>query len=168
MSETERTYTDSRGAEMPFMSFSDALEIIHELAEGNQIDENDIAFGDAGLVDQRGWQQDALNTLGDFIANYHEDIDDLPFSNVARQWPDEVLQSEREMNPNDITNAIRICLDMAVQGMPDPKEAERNPELAEEMDRQYQAVDVVGDFVGMHREWLGNFVSVDVSSVFNS
>jgi len=168
MSETENTYTDSRGAEMPFMSFSDALEIIHELAEGNQIDENDIAFGDAGLADQRRWQQDALNTLGDFIANHYEDIDDLPFSNVARQWPDEVLQSEREMNPNDITNAIRISLDMAVQAMPDPKEAERNPELAEELDRQYQAVDVVGDFVGMHREWLGKFVSVDVSSVFNS
>lgn len=168
MSETERTYTDSRGAEMPYMSFSTALEIIHELASGNQIDGNDIDFGDDGLVEQHRWQQTAIDTLGDFIANQHEDIDDLPFSDVARQWPDELLQADRAMDPNDITNAIRICLDMAVQAIPDPKVAERDPMVADELDRQFQAVDVVGDFVGMHREWLGNFVSIDVSGPFKS
>jgi len=147
-------YTDSRGVDMDHMSFSRALEIIHAGASGNEITASDIAFGDEGLENEREWRKGALATLSDFIENHRGEIDSRPYSNVAMQWPDSVLEADRELDPTSVINAIRICLDAAVQSFPSPSDVERAPDLFRGIDLDYQAVDVVSDFVGLHQDWL--------------
>jgi len=156
-------YVDSRGIEMDHMSFSRALDIIHAGALNNEITATDIAFGDVGLADERDWRNGALATLAHFIENHRAEIDSRPYSNVARQWPDSVLEADRESDPTRVIDAIRICLDMAVQSFPSPSDVERRPDLFEGIELDYQAVDVVSDFVGLNREWLMELGGVENS-----
>lgn len=157
------TYIDSRGAEMEPMSFSEALEIVHSLATGNQIDANDIAHGDSGLGAQRVWQQSALDAVHDLIVNHEDDLDELAPSPQAGEWPVETLRADRVIDPNQPINAIKIVLDMGEQGALDPKDAGRDVELADEIDRQQQALDVVRDLIGMHAAELEKIVVLDTS-----
>lgn len=55
-----------------FMKLGEALEIVHQLAENNQIDRRET---DSELVKERERQQLALDTVHDFIVN-HLDEDD--------------------------------------------------------------------------------------------
>lgn len=60
------------------------------------------------------------------------------------------------MDPQLPFNALRITLDLGVQGALDPREAQNDVDLADEVDRQQQAFDVVRDLFGMHHEVLEN------------
>jgi hypothetical protein len=167
MSEPElpETYIDSRGAEMPFIGFSEALDNVYELANGNQIDENDITFGDSGLADQRDWQQKALDAVCDFVTNHVDSIDELPPSLKAGDWKDETIKCDRNMDPEIVLNAIKICLEMAETGALDPSEA-KSPELADEIDRQQQALDVVRDLIGMHGDNIAQVRNIRLPNSF--
>jgi len=157
------TYVDSRGIEMDHMSYSRALEIILAGALSNEITADDISFGDAGLEDEREWRNSALATLSGFIEGHRAEIDSRPYSNVARQWPDSVLEADRDADPTLVIDAIRICLDTAVQSFPAPSDVERRPDLFRGIELDYQAVDVVSDFVGLNREWLREMGGVENS-----
>lgn len=161
---TDDLYIDSRGAEMPAMSWSEALEIGHSLANGNQIDANDIAFGDDGLAGMREWQQTAIDTVGDFITNHAESLDELAPSEQAKEWPLEILHADRSVDPNALPDAIRIVLACAEQGALDPKDAD-GIELADEIDRQQQALDMIRDLLGMHGAELDKVVSIDITPI---
>lgn len=129
------------------MKYSEALEIIHELAVSNQIDANDIAFGDSGLTEQRAWQQEALNTLEDLVTNHGESIDDrFPSAPVSEITFDDVA-ADRSADPSNTQSAIRISLDMARGAVLTDAGSE---ELQEEQDRQNLAVSTVENFIVNH------------------
>jgi hypothetical protein len=161
------TYIDSRGAEMPRMDFSEALELVHDLASGNQVDSTDIAFGDKGLAGQRAWQQRALDTLHDLVVNHGERLDELAHPERAGDWPEAALAADRALDPAQPANAIRICLAMAEQVAIDPEGAD-GVELADEIDRQQQALDVTRDFLGMHAAQLDQVLLVGTGPLFKS
>lgn len=153
-------YLDARGALMETMGWSEALELVHELASSNQIDENDIAFGDAGLAGQRIWQEQALDTLHDLVVNHAERIDDaFPLPLQAETWPMEVWQADRAMSPESAVEAIKIALDLARDAALDSREAARDPDLAEVADRQQQAFSLVQDLLGLYGEDLSRRIS---------
>ncbi len=161
---TQESYVDSRGAEMPFMTFSRALEIVHELALGNQPDAHDIPPGEDGLLFLQSWQQAALDTLGDFIVNYQEGIDSLARLKQAGDWPDTTWTAGRTLDPAKPGNAIRISLDLAEQNALDPKDAD-GIDLAEQVDEQQQAFDLTRDFLGLHGDEIDRIVTIDISSL---
>jgi len=158
------TYLDSRGVEMGRMTFAEALEVIHGLAEGNQLRDEQVGREQA-LIEIRDWQQSAIDTLHDLVVNHADTLDALPYPNQAGQWPDGVLEASRDMDPTLPANAVRICLDLAVQGALDPSAAERYPLIADIVDRQYQAIDVTGDLLGMHAGALEGIVVLDTSGI---
>jgi len=160
----DQKYIDSRGAEMDAMKWSEALEIVHSLAEGNQIDERDITFGDDGLVAQRAWQQVAIDTVGDFVVNHMESLDGLAPSAQAGEWPLSTLAADRAMDPNVLSNAVRIVLDLGENGALDPEGAD-SIDMADEIDRQQQALDMVRDLIGQHGAELDKVVGIDISPI---
>ena len=146
-------YVDSRGVKMPDMAVSEALEIVHDLADGNRVDESDVAFGDPGLGAMREWQKTALDTLHDLVVNHADNLDELESSDAAREWPEDAIRADRSLDPNQPANAIRICLAMAQEAAASPETA-KGVDAADEIDVQQQAFDVVTDFIGMHASTL--------------
>ncbi len=70
------------------MTVSDALDIVHELACLNQLDEL-ATSGDASLAAHARWQQDALDRLGGLLFEHGEAIDTtlaLPSRRLARRF----------------------------------------------------------------------------------
>ena len=159
------SYTDSRGAEMEAMSFSEALEVVHNLAVGNQLTDRHTA-GDNDLDEVRQWQQIALDTVEDLLVNHHGNVDELAAPVAAGDWPDDVLKASRDMDATLPLNAIKIVMDLGWQNALGPEEAGRDVDLADEIDRQQQAFDVTRDLVGMHSAALGSIVVIDTSPVF--
>lgn len=152
-------YIDSRGAEMADMNFSEALELMHDLATSNLPDENDIAE-DPMLVSDRQWQKVALNTLEDTITNHCDAIDDeFTPPEACAEWPQDVLQADRNDDPSDPLTAIRIALAMARNALPDASAVTGVVE-AETFDTNAQALDLVEDFIGLHGEEFRNKITV--------
>lgn len=134
------------------MQYSRALEIIHELAFENQIDEHDIAAGDKGLAAQAQWQSEALDTLGDLLSNHHEAIDErfaLPKPEEVQAYPVEAVAADRAMSPSDPVSAIRISLDLSRGNLLD-----FDPDMEESYDEQQLAVSLVEDFIVRHGDAL--------------
>jgi hypothetical protein len=111
----------------------------------------------------RRWQQEAVDTVADFVTNHAEDLNELAPSTAAGDWPEEVTRAHRSMYPSVLVNAIRITLTHAAQGALDPRRVD-NPTLAEEMGLQQQAIDMVGDLLGMQGDELVKVVNIDISS----
>lgn len=131
------------------MQYSEALEIVHGLAARTQVDETDIASGDAGLSAQRDWQREALDTLEDFVVNHGEEVDDryaVPAAVPAH--PAEAVAAERAMAPGEIGNAIRICLAMA-------------DDVPEQDASAVEAIALAGDFVVRH----GDALAADIATI---
>lgn len=149
MTEDIRKYTDSCGAELALIGLSAALRIIHSLAEQNQITDHDIGRGNDALSAQREWQQQALDTVQSILEKYADRLDALEPSRAARTWPEEVTLVTRDLDATIPVNAIRICREKAEQGALDPSDA-GSIGLAEEIDRQQQALDLVANFLGIY------------------
>lgn len=156
MDDMDKIYIDSRGAEMEHMSFIEALNIVYDLAEGNQIDENDIAFGDDGLSAQRRWQDLALMTTRQMIDRQEDVISSWDQPGEAKDWPGDAVNADRSMDPLLPNEALRIVLDLGTQGALDPRDA-ISIELADEIDIQQQALDVVHDLLGAHGDKIRSF-----------
>ncbi|GEM_PF-4431616 len=149
--ETSATsYVDSQGVASN-MTFSESLELVHALATLQQMDKGDADVGDDNLRSQIEWQGAALDMLEDLVTNHHEEIDArYPRPTGAGAWPATSWRAERSMDPAVPSNAIKICLDLATTGVLDAREAGRNVYLAEQVDRQYCALDLCRDFMGMY------------------
>lgn len=160
------SYTDSRGAGMDAMPFSEALEIVHGLAADNQLTDRHTV-GDDALNEVRRWQQTAMDTVEDLLVNHHATMDELEAPIAAGEWPDDVLDANRDMDPALPVNAIKIVMDLGWQNALDPEDASRDVDLADEIDRQQQAFDVTRDLLGMHSAALGSITVIDTSPVFH-
>ena len=158
-------YMDARGVDMHLMSFAEAIEIVHQMAQRNQIDDHDAA-GDENLIAQRAWQQTAIDTLGDFGTNYCDALEGLPTPAAHASWPDMVWRADRAMAADDVSNAIRICLDMAQQGQLDPRDVE-GVEQAEMFDRQTQAFELTTALLGIHGSNLEKAISIDTGPLID-
>ncbi len=146
-------YIDSRGAEMPFMSIAEAFGLISSLAGRNCIDDNDIPFGDRQLASQMIWQQVALSTfdvLRPKLIKAHFTQQD-----AAKDWPNDLIRADRNLDPTLPLDALKICLSMAADSALDPKNAD-GVEMADQIDLQQQAIDVITDLIGEHHTAIAN------------
>ena len=145
------TYIDSRGKTLEAVSYSAALRKLHGLGSDNQIDAHDIA-GEEALEDQQQWQQEALDALDSFIAANETALDAI--STEARagdDYPRSSWEADRNMDPTEPLNAIKIVFDMARHGATDP-EGPDAVEMEDEINEQQQALDMTFDLLGLHSE----------------
>lgn len=152
----DETYIDSRGVEMPAMSWGEALGIVRDLASQNQLGDGHVA-GDPNLAAIRDWQQAAIDRVEEIVERHAGDLDAMEPSAKAEDWPDEAWRCQPKSDPADAANAIRICLDLAQEAALDPQEAD-GIEMADEIDRQQQAFDVTRDLLGMHAQAVSAIV----------
>lgn len=133
------------------MAFSEALDIVHELASGNRIDEKDIAFGDEGLAAQRAWQEEAMGTFGNLIMNHHEEIDArFPLPDKTVDYDIEQVKADRADDPATPSKCIRISLDLCRDNMLDASGEDLDDALKAQAARQAEAVNLVEDFIVRH------------------
>ena len=114
--EEQTTYTDSRGVEVQVMTFSEALEIVHDLATQNQIDDNDIDHGDDGLVAQRDWQSTALSVVHDLVVNHEDSLDGLEHPKAAGDWGVDVLMADRSADADEPPRHLGQCTGWNLEG----------------------------------------------------
>lgn len=141
-------YIDARGAEMPPMSFSEALEAVHELARQHQPGSNDDP-ANAELTRVLDRQSEALATVEDLVTNHHENIDEAYTPAVAAgAWADATVGNAPGLDPAEPVAALRICLALAEEWIPEHRRGD--PEDADRIDRARQACDLVRDLIGAH------------------
>jgi hypothetical protein len=129
------------------MTYSGALEIVLNLSNGNQIDEVDIAFGDGDLGSQRKWQQEALKTLEDMLANHSAEIDQRYVQPAKLSKPNiTMVAADRSDDPARPLACIKICLDLARDNVLD----DTSPEMADEVVEQELAITMTEDFIVRH------------------
>jgi hypothetical protein len=136
------------------MTVSDALDIVHELACLNQLDEL-ATSGDASLAAHARWQQDALDRLGGLLFEHGEAIDTtlaLPSLSACAPVPDWVCQPVRDMDPIVPSNAVRICLDLAQDTALDAVECGADPTLLAGRARQKRAFAITRAFLDLRAE----------------
>ncbi len=144
-------------------TYSEALEIVHELATQNQIDGNDVAFGDAGLEDEAERQSTALTTVEEFATNHTDGIDDLPLPASLAAWPVEAFQADPGDDQTQVLPALKTVLDMARHNTLDPDAPTTEADdLVDEAKRQTHAVAMVEDMVARHGVEIAKVVSIDV------
>lgn len=152
------TYIDSRGKTLESVTYSEALRKMHSIGDGNQIDEHDIAGEDA-LEEQQKWQQMALDTLREFVDQNDAAIDAIDPEPAARKQVERSLwQADRDMDPTDPLNAIKIVFDMAMHGQLDPDGIDAT-EMEEEIDEQQRALDMTIDLLGLHSDKVNSIGS---------
>ena len=151
-------YIDSRGVEMPHMSFVDAVRHMLEMAESNGIDGIDIAFGE-DLAEQAAQENRARETVAQVLSDpaFQASMNEMEPSYEARDWPLEATASGPESDPTVFADALRICLSSAEASMP-AAENVRGIDEAEKFDENRQALDVVGDLLGMHQASLESYL----------
>ncbi|GJD91620.1 hypothetical protein BHAOGJBA_5168 [Methylobacterium hispanicum] len=142
-------YVDSDGVAHQAMPFSEALEIVHEMASSNMLDDGQ-AMGAPELERERSRQEEAVNMLHDLVVNYSDQLDG------SFQPPPKASErpADREPLPVDAdltvpSNYLRLCLDLASQAHASDA-ADRSPGLEDDTLRQSQALDVGWDLLDLH------------------
>lgn len=138
------------------MTVSDALDLVHELACLNQLEDLEIA-GDVVLASLAHWQQNALDTLGSLLFEHAETIDTalaLPSLAVCAPVPDGICRPERDMYPAVPSNAVRICLELGQDAALEAGECGADPELLAGRARQQRAFAIARAFLSLHAEAL--------------
>lgn len=138
------------------MTVSDALDIVHELACLNQLEDMDIAR-DIVLTSLARWQQEALDTLGSLLFEHAEMIDTalaLPSLAVCAPVPDRLCRPERDMDPAVLSNAVRICLELGQDAALEAGECGADAELPAGRARQQRAFAITRAFLSLHAEAL--------------
>lgn len=158
-------YLDYRGEAMSPMSFSEAFEIVHELAAQQQPDKDDPDLQDDSPQGVIAWQQKALDAFEDLVTNHSERIDDAFKTPLAAgEYSDAVVGCDFDLDPDtDVVAAMRICLELGENGIEDRRKAD--PEMYDSIDRANQACDLVRDFIGLHGSDLSRKITIVRSPV---
>lgn len=152
-------YVDSDGLAHEAMTFSEALEIVHELAQFNVLGDDHVA-GAPDLATEQRRQNEAVNMLHDLVVNYSDQLDgsfQLPEKAAERPADRERLPSDADLSVP--SNYLRLCLDIAAQAC-DPDAAKQNPDLEDEVLRQGQALDLGWDLLDLHGRDLDLSITV--------
>lgn len=138
----DRRYIDSRGAEMPFMSFSEALEILHDVAKCSTVPPIEAASAE---------RYAACDTLHDLVVNHADALDALRVPVEAGEYPDAVWQSDEGDDPSQVLPAVKIVIELASLSMGRSADGARiGIDEAEQIDRANQAMDLAKDLLGLH------------------
>ncbi|MDE4915073.1 hypothetical protein PQI07_31000 [Methylobacterium sp. 092160098-2] len=143
------SYVDSDGIQHDHMTFSEALELVHELASSNILNEGQTG-GDVVLQAEQARQTEAVDMLHDLVVNYSDQIDGSfqpPERAAERPERREKLSADADMTIP--SNYLRLCLDLASQAY-DPEMADEDVALADEIRQQGQALDLGWDLVDLH------------------
>lgn len=153
------SYVDSDGVEHASMTFSEALEVVHELASSNVLGE-EHAVGDHGLQEERAKQTEAVDLLHDLVVNYSDQIDgSFQPPEKAADRPEHREKPSRDADMLVPSNYLRLCLDLATQAY-DPEALAGDPDLDAEIMRQGQALDLGWDLVDLHGAELDLSITV--------
>lgn len=143
------SYVDADGVNHDPMAFSEALEVVHELASSNVLGDGSVG-GDEDLKAEQARQTEAVDMLHDLVVNYSDQIDG------SFQPPEKAADrpASRERLPRDAdmtvpSNYLRLCLDLASQAY-DPEGLQGDPDLDAEILRQGQALDLGWDLLDLH------------------
>ncbi len=153
------SYVDSDGVEHAPMTFSEALEVVHELASSGVLGDGHVG-GDPVLQAEQARQTSAVDMLHDLVVNYSDQIDGS-FQPPERA-ADRPEVRERPAADADMlvpSNYLRLCLDLASQAY-DPEALEGDPDLDAEIMRQGQALDLGWDLVDLHGAELDLSITV--------
>jgi hypothetical protein len=134
------------------MPYSEAIRTLHSMAVQNQIGEEDIAFGDNELRARAKWQKKAIDALGSAIEALSDSIDaDFKPGLRAQPYADGVLDFDRSADPSDPLSALLIVFDIAETGALFAEQNILSDELEKEGQRQATALDLVFDFISLHK-----------------
>jgi len=143
------SYVDTDGVSHEPMTFSEALEVVHELASSNVLGDGQVG-GDEALKLQQARQAEAVDMLHDLVVNYSDQIDGSfqpPEKSADRPENRGGLPQDADMAVP--SNYLRLCLDLASQAY-DPEGLEGDPDLDAEILRQGQALDIGWDLLDLH------------------
>jgi hypothetical protein len=143
------SYVDSDGIQHDHMTFSEALELVHELASSNVLNDGQTG-GDVALRAEQARQTEAVDMLHDLVVNYSDQIDGSfqpPEQSAERPERREKLSHDADMTIP--SNYLRLCLDLASQAY-DPDMADEDESLADEIRQKGQALDLGWDLVDLH------------------
>lgn len=152
-------YVDSDGIAHEAMPFSEALEVVHELALFNVLGDEQV-MGDPNLQVERRRQNEAVSMLHDLVVNYSDQLDGSfqPAEKAAERHPGrDPLAADADLSVP--SNYLRLCLDLASQAY-DPDAAKQSPDLEEELLRQAQALDLGWDLLDQHGSELDLSITV--------
>ena len=143
------SYVDSDGIPHDHMSFSEALELVHELASSNILTDDRIE-GDVVLQAEQRRQTEAVDMLHDLVVNYSDQIDgSFQPPEKAAERPEQRGKLTADADMTIPSNYLRLCLDLASQAY-DPDMAQDDAALADEIKQQGQALDLGWDLVDLH------------------
>lgn len=143
------SYVDSDGVRREPMTFSEALEVVHELASSNVLGDGHVG-GDEVLKAEQVRQTEAVDMLHDLVVNYSDQVDGSfqpPEKSADRPADRGGLPLDADMSVP--SNYLRLCLDLASQAY-DPEALGSDPDLDAEIMRQGQALDLGWDLVDLH------------------
>ncbi|MGU3661180.1 hypothetical protein [Methylobacterium fujisawaense] len=143
------SYVDSDAIRHDRMTFSEALELVHELASSNVLDD-DQSEGDTVLEAEQTRQREAVDMLHDLVVNYSDQIDgSFQPPERAADRPEHRGKLSADADMTIPSNYLRLCLDLASQAY-DPDMAKDDVALADEIRLQGQALDLGWDLVDLH------------------
>lgn len=138
------------------MSLSEALAVILELAQDNQLDE-DSTDGDDRLEDVRRWQEAALESLEKFISEHGREFDrEIATPKAGFDVDIAELQPAPGADPTIPTNFLKIALSLGRTATIDPEDVEGGDELMGESLHQQRAIEIIETMIVLHGEQLNN------------
>lgn len=149
-------------------ALSDALDLVHTLAVFSHMADveastADLKGIDAGLEALQRWQGAAVDTVGDLLhaqdrlldALGRASGDGLPTVDVV---PEFAWQAERSLDPGVPSHAIRIVLELALDGVPEEAECGGDPERLAGRARILAALARVRRFVALRGDDLDRWL----------
>lgn len=148
------TYIGIDGKPWKVMAYPDALDIVTWIAEDSyHVD----AEHQAWLARHRNAPDDpelerirqAIETVKDFVAAFHEKLHLLKHPRLGSGWPEFVYADTPDLDPLNSIHAVRICLAAARDGTLLPSDREYL-ETEHGTEAPQRAVDMVRSLIGLH------------------
>lgn len=148
-------YVGADGKGRDPLSYSEAFQIVLDLAVSNQPALVHVDRNDDVLVAQIGKQQAAIEHLDELISYHADELDErFQVQLAATTEVIGLIAPARFDTPEDPGTALKLCVDLARQVALDPERVADDDMLSEQASRQAQALDTVYDFMKLHTQEL--------------
>lgn len=140
-------YSNGKGEITGDMGYADAIDIVLSLAEGNRMDEHDIANGDSGMRLMAERQGMALRFLHSMSDRFEALDAAFPAPVLNMPWDPIAMAADMKAAPTNAVGALKAVLDMALNTLcePDDPNSESDRPLSDA-----KAVDVVSALIAVH------------------
>ncbi len=148
-------YVGADGKGRDPLSYSEAFQIVLDLAVSNQPALINVDRSDDTLVAQIGKQQVAIDNLDELVSYHAEELDErFQVQLAATTEVIGLIAPARFDTPEDPGTALKLCFDLARQVALDPRRVDGDELLSEQAAKQAQALDTVSDFMKLHTQEL--------------